>query len=162
MLNGPPLTANNAGQFAIDQAPPDSDNKYANNFGPAQALAPKVQHKWYEVFEIGVESRTGSNQVSYAAPLTAGTIMRLHADSVPDFWQISTIVNVANTQLKVWVSADPAGPAIRLGNGGDCCIPSKGNPFLCLQAIAGSVYGTVLALGGFNAQDVYVNGGNQT
>lgn len=162
MLNGPPLTANNAGQYAVPNAVNDSDSKYADNFGALQALGPKVHHKWYEVFDIGSETRTGSNQVSYHSPLTTGSIMRIHSDSVPDFWVISCVVNAANTQLLIWTSADPAGPPIRLGNGGNCCIPSKGIPFLSLQAQAGNVVGTVLGLGGWAANEVFIFGGNQT
>lgn len=162
MLNGPPLTANNAGMFAVPGGAPDTDTKYDNNFGVPQALGPKVHHKWYEVFDIGVESRTGSNQASYASPLTAGSIMRIHADSVPDFWVISSVVNAPNTQLKIWLGADPAGPPVRIGNGGNCCLPTKGSPNLCLQAQGNSVVGTVLALGGWAANEVFIFGGNQT
>lgn len=161
MLNGPPLTANNAGQFAVTQSGPDSDSKYANNFGPAQALAPKVHHKWYSVYDIGVESRTGSNQASYTSPLTAGAIQRVHSDSVPDYWIVAVTVGAANTQLKIWTDADPVGPPVRLGNGGNCCLPSKGKPYLCVQAQTGSVVGTILALGGMSAGEVFIFGGNQ-
>lgn len=162
MLNGPPLTAYNAGQYAVQQAGPDTDTKFADNFGPAQALGPKVHHKWYQVFDIGVETRTGSNQATYTSPLTSGSIMRIHADSVPDYWVISSVVNAPNTQLRIWASADPSGYSIRIGNGGNCCIPAKGIPFLCIQAQGNSVVGTVLALAGWAANEVFIFGGNQT
>lgn len=161
MLNAPPTTANNAGQFAVQQAGPDTDSKYADNFGAVQAMAPKVHHKWYEVYDIGNESRTGSNQANYSSPLSSGNTMRIHSDSVPDYWFISIVVNAATAQLKIWTDADPVGPPVRIGNGGNCCLPAKGKPYLCLQAQAENIVGTVLALGGFAANDVFIFGGNQ-
>jgi hypothetical protein len=161
MLNGPPLTSNNAGQYAVDNIATDADSKYVESFGPQYVMGPKVQHKWYEVYDIGVESRTGSNQVNYVSPLAAGTLMRIHADSTPDYWLIGSLVNAANTSLKIWTSGDPGGHPVRLGNGGTCCIPSKGHPDLCIQAVGGSVIGTVIALGGYEAGTITMNIANQ-
>lgn len=161
MLNGPPLTANNAGQWAIPNAPPDTDAKWEDNFSVDQALKTKPTHRWFEIFDIGTESRTGSNQVSYASPLAQGGIMRVHTDSVPDYWMISMLVNTAGAQLRIWLDADPSGPSVRIGNGGSCILPAKGKPFLCVQAIAQSVVGSIIAVGGYDAQTLWINGGNQ-
>src|SRR3974377_276097 len=99
MLNRPPLTANNAGQWAVASAPPDTDSKYAE--GPLASLPEsKVKNRWYEIFDIGVETRTGSNQATYTSPLTANAIQHIHTDSAPEFWLVETIVNAASAQLR--------------------------------------------------------------
>jgi len=158
MLNPPPGYANNAGQYAIVSAPPDADSKYVSQGYPPNTV-PKAPARWYEVFDIGVESRTGSNQASYSSPLTAGSVQRIHTDSPPDYWVISILVNTANAQLNIWTDGDPVGYPVRLGNGGYCCIPSRGKPYLTLRANAQSVVGTVIAVGGYMNQEVMINGG---
>jgi len=158
MLNNPPLTANNDFQYAVIQAPPDTDSKYSG--GGLYAQQP-VKNKWYEILDIGVESRTGSNQVTYASPLTAGAIQRIKTDSPPDFWLIEITVGAANTQLQIWTDGDPVGYPVRLGNGGNCCLPSRGRPYLTLRAVTGAVVGTVMALSGYSPGEVFMFGGNQ-
>ena len=158
MLNRPPLTANNSGAWAIPNAPPDTDSKYADDLPANPAF---IGNKWYEIFDIGTESRTGSNQVSYASPLTAGSIQRIKTDSPPEYWLVELIVNAATAQLRIWTAADPAGYPVRLGNGGNCCLPSRGSPFLTLQAQGVSIVGTVIALSGYDPGDVFIFGGNQ-
>jgi len=160
MLNMPPQYANNGFQYAIPSAPPDSDSKYQ----PDNILNPvkNVKNKWFEIFDIGVESRTGSNQASYTSPLTAGAIMRIKTDSAPEYWLVETVVNAATAQLRIYVDADPVGYPVRLGNGGNCCLPSRGRPFLTLVAQGVSIVGTVIALSGYDPGDVFVFGGNQS
>jgi hypothetical protein len=158
MLNQPPLTANNAGAWAIPNAPTDTDAKYV----VANPPTTRIINKWYEILDIGTETRTGSNQVSYASPLAINAIQRIHTDTPPDFWIIAVRVGAANTELDIWTDADPVGYPVRLGNGGNCCLPSRGRPFLTLQARTGAVIGTVIALAGFSASEVFIFGGNQT
>jgi len=159
MLNNPPLTANNGFQFAVQQAPPDADSKYVVD--PQWPQPNNVKNKWYEVFDIGVESRQGSNSVTYVSPLTAGAIQRIKTDSPPEYWVISTVVNAATAILRVWTDADPVGYSVRLGNGGSCCLPSRGRPFLTLQAQGVSIIGTVIAISGYDGNEIFVTGGNQ-
>jgi hypothetical protein len=159
MLNQPPQYANNGYAYAVPNAPPDSDSKY-QGAGPL-IVQPKVRNKWYEIFDIGVEARTGSNQANYTSPLTAGSIMRIHTDSAPEYWLVETIVNAATAQLRIYTDADPVGYPVRLGNGGNCCLPSRGRPFLTLVAQGVSIVGTVIAISGYDPGDVFIFGGNQ-
>jgi len=160
MLNKPPQYANNAFNYAITQIPPDSDSKYQE--GPYVPMPEsKVRNKWYEIFDIGVEARTGSNQATYTSPLTAGSIMRIHTDSPPEFWLVAVLCGTANGQLQIYCDADPVGYPIRLGNGGTARVPSRGRPFLTLRALSQSMTGTVIAIGGYDAGDIFMNPANQ-
>lgn len=160
MLNQPPQYATNGYQYAVVQSGPDSDSKYAGQSTYPVPQGP-VHTKWYEPFDIGVESRTGSNQVSYASPLTVGAVQRIKTDSAPDYWLITSVVNAATAQLSIWTDGDPVGPPVRLGNGGFCCIPSRGRPFLTLRASGASVVGTVIAISGYAPGEITLSGGSQ-
>lgn len=158
MLNRPPGLLPSASQ----QSPSTSDSTYESDF-PYEQQLPTLGHKrhrWFQVFDIGVEIRSPYG-VSIASPLTANSIMHVRADQKPDFWVVSTLVNTAAAKLLIWEGDDPAGPPMRLGNGGWCMIPAQGLEALVVQAIGQSIAGTIFAVAGFHSTEIGLLCGSQ-
>lgn len=138
----------------VRQPPGDADSKY-NGSRPSPFGG--KQHTWQWVFDIG--NYSGSSQSKSCTPgLTTGQLMVVNTDQMPDYWMVSAIcAAAAGAQIGIYLGPAQSGPPIRIGSGGAAKILANGQNFLTVVNLGSqTVFGTVIALGGPDADQVTV------
>lgn len=137
-------------------ASPNTQDQVYETDQPYEKVAPTIgghRHRWFEVIDIGIDTNNGYAS-SIVSPLTAGATQTIHVNQAPDWFIVSTLVNSAGAQLRIYRGPNPSGPPIRLGNGGHVAIPAGGLPDLALTAVTANVVGTVIACAGYDPSEI--------
>lgn len=160
-ITAPPTPGSSTPTTDLDPTLPSFS---ANHYTPDQKYGVKVldspfakrAKRWFQVVDIGVITRIGgSNSMSVASPLTIAAGKQTYEFQDPPEKVIVGIManNTANAELDIWIG-DGGGFPIRIGNGGKATIPLEGESRITFQAIAQSIKGTIIAVSGYNDDEL--------
>lgn len=131
------------------------DSKYEFVQAP-QRLGDTKKHRFLIPYDIGTWVN-GLRGGALTPGLTLNQSTTYDVDQTPDFWivNLDSEVTTSAAALRVYTGPGVGGPFYRIGNTGRLRIPAQGQNFLTLQNLGvGTVYGTVIAVKGFNPEEV--------